>query len=579
MAAVATVAAACQLPPTDTAVFVSASGTDTDTCGVVPTDPCASIDHAEARGIATGRQVVRVAGGSYGPFTVLNGFSLYGGYNPGFTSMGAAGDTTTVNGAYSAATSSAWAIRATSTTAFTKVYGMTVTGPVTTAAQPTAGVRVDGTGSNLTLDTLTIRGGTGATATGVVVGGVNTVSILNSTIDSGTPLASGSSAYGVRALAGANVTVSGSRVTAQAGVAGGNSGQPAFGASNGFAGGDGGNAVGPSSPGSGGTPRGFHYALPKGGTGGTGGNFTGPGEAGYGGESVGEVPGGAGGEGGCGSTFGCGSGAGGGFGGKPGAAGVPGAGGTNTAANANSFWVGANGAPGGAGTSGSGGGGGGGGKTASASGGGAGAGGGGGEAGWGGQAGGFAGGGSFGVYAYNATITLSTSTSVTAGLGAPGGTGSAGGAGGRGGNGGNGGGPSCCSAGRGGGGGGGAAGGHGAGAGGGAGGPSIAAFHTGTGTLNTAGAGLTREASAAPGGAGGPGVPGYTCHDQDIFGIIVSVAPDGSVCQDGRGWRGDGGDGTGGGGGGGDNRVAGPSGNNGEPGLTLKVWDNGTTTA
>jgi cell division septation protein DedD len=353
-------------------------------------------------------------------------------------------------------------------------------------------------GSNV----VTINGTDGAQSTGVVVSTFG-ARLQQLTISSGTPSGAGSSAYGVRAIGGAIVEATNCTISAQAGIAGANNTATTGGAGNGCNGGNGGNASGPSSPGGGASSCGGAGAATSGG-GGTGGNYSGGGVTGTAGGG-----GASGGNGGCGSLFGCGTDAGGGSAGASGSAGAAGAAGSNSTAGATTTWTGQNGGGGGNGGLGGGGGGGGGGMSASASGGGGGAGGGGGGAGTGATGGGSYGGGSFGVYAQNATVTL-TSVNASATFGGGGGAGATGGNGGNGGLGGNGGSQSCCLAGLGGGGGAGAGGAGGGGAGGGAGGPSVAAFHTGTGSLTVAGGSYTRAASAAAGGGGGGGGSGGT---------------------------------------------------------------------
>jgi hypothetical protein len=325
-------------------------------------------------------------------------------------------------------------------------------------------------GSNV----VTINGSGGSQSTGVVVSTFG-ARLEQLTINSGTPSGAGSSAYGVRAISGATVESTNCTITAAAGIAGANNSASTGGAASGCTGGNGGNATAPMSPGGGASSCGGAGAATSGG-GGTGGNYSGAGVTGTTGGG-----GAAGGNGGCGGLFGCGTNAGGGSAGAVGGAGAAGAAGSNSTASAFTTWIGQNGGAG-AGGLGGGGGGGGGGKSASASGGGGGAGGGGGGAGVGATGGGNYGGGSFGVYALNASVTL-TGVTATATSGGNGGSGAIGGASGAGGQGGNGGSESCCSAGPGGGGGAGAGGGGGGGAGGGSGGPSIAAFQAGTGSL------------------------------------------------------------------------------------------------
>jgi PKD repeat protein len=443
---------------TDT-ILVAGTGADTATCGTAEATPCQTLPYGISRA-GSSRHAVLVTGGLTSSTVSLgsvSGFTVRGGYGADFTSRSG---TTTINN------------------------GVTSTGS-----------------TGLTLADLTINGPGGPQTTGVLLSG-STASLSTVVVDSGTPTGSGSSAYGVRAVSSSSVTITSSTITAKAGIAGAPGGATAPAApSAGCNGPDGGNAGGPSSPGGGGT-QGCGSGTVKGGNGGTGGNYSGSGSAGGAGGG-----GAAGGNGGCGSLFGCGTDAGGGAGGGAGSAGGAGSGGTNVLTSAGATFVGINGGAGSGGGVGGGGGGGGGGKSASASGGGGGAGGNGGAGGTAATAAGSYGGGSFGVYAHNSTISL-TNTTVTATAGGAGGAGSPGGAGAGGGKGGNGGSDSCCSAGGGGGGGAGAGGGGGGGAGGGAGGPSIAVFHSGTGTYTESSSTLNRAAGAASGGAGGAGGAG-----------------------------------------------------------------------
>ncbi len=486
-------------------VFVQApGGSDSGSCGTLAS-PCASIGQGVTNAVAGGRTVVQVVSGTYAAFNLnsTTGVTVRGGYEAGFTSRSGA---TTVNGTVGIASS-----------------------------------------TNATLLDLTINGTSGGASTGVLVTG-GSAALTRVTVDSGTPSGAGNSAYGVRAISGASVSVTDSTITAKPGVAGTTSGGAPGAAGQGCTGSNGAGASGPSSPGNGAASCGGSGNA-RSGAGGRGGSYSGGGangEAGGGGAG--------GGAGGGGTLFGGGSHAGGGGGGAAGGAGGAGSGGSNATSSAGALWSGINGGGGGNASVGHGGGGGGGGRSASASGGGGGAGGGGGNAGAGSSGVGIAGGGSFGVYAHNSSATVTNSV-VTAGAGGTGGNGAAGGAGGRGGNGTAGGGDSCCEAGSGGGGGAGGGGGGGGGAGGGAGGPSISVFHLGTGTASVSGGTLNRAASGGAGGSGGGGGAG---------GGAGTPGPSGDAAN---------------GGGGASAGQTGATGNSGAAGIAVRVWNNGATTS
>jgi PKD repeat protein len=457
--------------------FVSTSGNDSNSG--TPTNPKRTIQGALTAAAANGQTELRVAGGAYDSFNVVAGVNVVGGYDQSFVAGGTNGATT-----------------------------VTVTGAADSPAVTATGVSVP-----TTLRRLTLRPGDGSTAsgsTGVLVQSSSNVTLDQVDVDSGTPSAAGSSAYGVRVLTGSNVTITNSTITSKAGVAGTNGGAGSAGAAgtNGNSGVSGGNS---GATGPGGAVTGSPSSR-NGGAGGTGGGgcssgcSTASGSAGGGGASGGAAGGG--------ST--------GGQGGAGGAAGTATAAGTSGSATsaAGDLFDGADGANGSAGNAGAGGGGGGGGGGSNnlfssgsrREGGG---GGGGGLGGAGGAAGtaGTSGGGSFGVFTHNASVTV-TGTQVTTangGLGGAGGAGGQGGAGGAGGAGGNAGSYNTgASAAGGGGAGGGAGGAGGAGGGAGSGGPSVGVYSTGSGqqivstttaTLGTAGAG----GSGGSGGAGGAG--------------------------------------------------------------------------
>lgn len=350
-----------------------------------------------------------------------------------------------------------------------------------------------------------------ATTQAVLVSGAKTVTLDGlSVLGQNTGLPAGSSVYGVRAVSNAVVTLNNVAATAQAGIAAAAS--TAVGTNQTTLGCTGNNAVSTSGgsscntsttngrrAGAGGNRGGLFASGQNGQTGGCG---AGTSQASCAGANGNPEVGGAGGAAGNAGVV-CIS-ASNGTGGSGGAGGLNGTGGTsaaNDAGLAGTTYVGRTGGSSTAGVYGRGGGGGGGaGCNVTSAGGG---GGGGGLDGGGAVAGGAPGGGSFGVYAFNATMTITNSTIVAN----AGGAGGSGGVGGKGSNGGNGGNASGSKAG--GGGAGGGAGGAGGGAGG-AGGPSIAVFQAGTGGATVTGSTLARATAAASGGVGGAGGAGGT---------------------------------------------------------------------
>ena len=78
--------------------YVAPGGSDTNP-GTVDS-PKASISAALTAAVANGQSVIRVAGGSYGAFTVAAGIDVIGGYDQSFVADGGDGATTvTVTGA------------------------------------------------------------------------------------------------------------------------------------------------------------------------------------------------------------------------------------------------------------------------------------------------------------------------------------------------------------------------------------------------------------------------------------------------------------------------------------------------
>src|SRR5262249_29401460 len=64
------------------AIFVSPAGINSATCGLDYNDPCQTIQFGISRAVATGRTQVYLQAGSYnGTITMMNGISVYGGYD------------------------------------------------------------------------------------------------------------------------------------------------------------------------------------------------------------------------------------------------------------------------------------------------------------------------------------------------------------------------------------------------------------------------------------------------------------------------------------------------------------------
>ncbi len=469
----------------DPVVRVSAAGNDTTGDGTVGA-PYATIQGAITGAVAQQKTRVAVAGGSYTGFTAASGVSVVGGYDQSFVKGGSDGATAVT---------------------------------VTAGAGATAAT-VSNLALPITLKDLTLVGGGGPNATGVLVIG-STVAFEGVTVDSGTASGAGSSAYGIRAIDGSTVTVTGSSIQARNGVAGavgadGTAGGAGTNGANGATGNNaGGAAANPGSP-----------LIRSGGGGGNGvvcagllGLFCLSAVGGAGGSAGGDITaspnrGGAGGAGGATNSGG------GGGGGAGVIAPTVAAAANGVAAPGDTYSAGTGGTGGAAAAAGGGGGGGGGASNNTSGSGGGGAGGMGGLSGLGGL-GGTGGGGSFAIYATDSSLTV-TSSSLDTGNGGQGGKGGTGGVGGKGGNGGTGG-TGASSRGAGGGGGGGAGGNGGGGGAGGNGGPSIGAYHAGTGTLSvdapteaaagllgTAGAGGLVGAGGAGGALGSAGAAGPT---------------------------------------------------------------------
>jgi PKD repeat protein len=446
----------------DPVVRVSPAGDDGTGDGTI-TAPFATIQTAITGAVAQNKTKVHVAGGTYGGFTAASGVSVFGGFDQDLVEGGSNGAT-----------------------------------EVTIQAGPGAvGVTVANAAAPVTLGDLTVIGGGGANATGILVIGSN-VTLDSVTVDSGQATGAGSSSYGVRAIDGAALTIVDSEIRSRNGVAG-------VDGADGVAGTTGPNGANGGTGESGGATS--TIASPAVRTGGAGANGAvcalqiiiclgaSPGSPGSAGGNF-DPRGGSGGSGGATNS----GGGGGGGEGDPAPAAAPGA--AAEAVPGDTFDPGVGGT-GGTSLAGAGGGGGGSGASNGSGSGAGGAGGAGGSAGTGG-AGGSGGGGSFAVYSSDSSVTIAGGQLITGngGAGGAGGDGGQGGNGGRGGNGGNGG----SNRGSGGGGGGGAAGNGGAGGAGGNGGPSVGAYHSGTGTQVIAAADPADLTSI--GTAGAPGVGG-----------------------------------------------------------------------
>ncbi|MCD6499566.1 MAG: hypothetical protein J7M25_14835, partial [Deltaproteobacteria bacterium] len=113
-------------------IFVATSGTDSGTCGVTYSTPCATINQGIARAASQGLSYVYIQAGSYDDVVVLqSGINLYGGYDSNWQR----GDHTlsahavTVTGALDQQTGQYMAVRAHDLTAPTTVSDMMLVGP------------------------------------------------------------------------------------------------------------------------------------------------------------------------------------------------------------------------------------------------------------------------------------------------------------------------------------------------------------------------------------------------------------------------------------------------------------------
>ena len=103
--------------------FVATGGSDAADCTVAA--PCATIAGGEAKALATGRNVVQVSSGTYGPFGLSGGLTIRGGYAGDWATRSG---TTTVNG------TAGPALTATGVTTVSTVSDMTLNGGTATNA-------------------------------------------------------------------------------------------------------------------------------------------------------------------------------------------------------------------------------------------------------------------------------------------------------------------------------------------------------------------------------------------------------------------------------------------------------------
>lgn len=289
------------------ALYISKSGTDSTTCGSAGA-PCATLTQGFANAKTQGKTVVRVSAGKQG--------ASYSSYEYSGIELNASnvGVPLTVDGGYELTSSGGW---------------------VTTSDHRPI-----------------IRGSSGVSTTGLLLNGPITVTLDHLDVRSGSATGSGASAYGIRVINQANVTVRNSKLTASDGAQGGDGSTPTGSLTTGTVGTNG--------------MSGSRHGVPGGAIHGTGVNDGGNGGDGEGKAGINGANGGGGGAGGCNncrsnSNY-SGGGAAGGVAGSAGSSGTKGAGGTaSTTAYGVTFAPPAapSGANGGAGGGGGGGGGGG----------------------------------------------------------------------------------------------------------------------------------------------------------------------------------------------------------------------------
>lgn len=453
----------------------SAGGDDAAGCGT-KSRPCRQMDKGIQESVSQNKQFVlatETGSGTFSRLVLRTGMAaqVIGGFNgAGFDRYPVSSSRSKVavgsNGAGGALAAYSGVSSGSTRTGNVKLSNLEIAGGVPTGQPESttyAGIELQSAGAvatnAVTLANVAVTGGRGLHATALLVSG-STVGVEGGSFDSGTPAGSvntagrtsASSAYGVRALSGAEVVVSGATITAQAGAPGvpGAPGGSAVTGDNGCNGNAGTLDAGGSACRS--------SSNPKTGAGGRGGwdNSNRSGAAGGAGTNAAGAAGGGGGTGssGGGNPWGCLAGSGTGGNGGQGGGGVGGSGGSKgtslgaaPSSTTGAVWAGGGGSTGTPGSIGAAGGGGGGGGRGVLSavvtgcvnykGGGGGGGGGAGLVAGSGGSGGSSGGGSFAVWSKDSRVTVTGST-MSAGAGGKGGDGGAGGKGANGGTGGEG---------------------------------------------------------------------------------------------------------------------------------------------
>ncbi len=152
-------------------IFVSTLGIDPPanaTCGLLSTNPCRTVATGVVRAVTTGRPHVYVQAGSYSEVvTLVNGVSIYGGYNLGWqrASHTTAGHQVFINGARDASTGEFMTLKATGLIVAPTIADLTLRGPVATEVNGTgdgkASYVVWASGSVVNLYRVTLEAGDG----------------------------------------------------------------------------------------------------------------------------------------------------------------------------------------------------------------------------------------------------------------------------------------------------------------------------------------------------------------------------------------------------------------------------------
>ncbi|MGB6058327.1 MAG: PKD domain-containing protein, partial [Microthrixaceae bacterium] len=191
--------------------YVKTTGTTGADCGPLA-KPCSTISEAQANAVANDIHTVRVAGGIFGPLTLVSNMSIDGGWNQNFTDYGVS-EVTTINGT---GTSPAVTINGVSNSSLARVSAL----GLNRTSGDAVGVQISGGSNSITIDEAIVSGGVGPNATGILVTGASNVDINGTTVNSGVTVGAGSSAYGVRVLGQSTANVTFSNVTAGPGIAG-----------------------------------------------------------------------------------------------------------------------------------------------------------------------------------------------------------------------------------------------------------------------------------------------------------------------------------------------------------------------